>query len=74
MQSGSKPFGLWRGHGRVRVTGTDMGVHCVCRPYGVHGMAHVPALGARLRVLRGNVPGHRLPAVGVLGRRGRQFL
>ena len=60
------------------------GVHCMCRPYGVHGMAHVLALDARSRVLRGNISGHRLsscgypvlrgnvpgPIVGVLGRCG----
>ena len=33
----------------------------------MHGMAHVPTLGARLRVLRGNVPGHRLPGCGCVG-------
>ena len=30
-----------------------MEVHCACMLCGVHGMAHVPALGARSRVLRG---------------------
>ena len=33
----------------------------------MHGMAHVPALGARLHVLRGNIPGHRLPSCGCVG-------
>ena len=31
----------------------------------MHGMAHVPALGARLHVLRGNIPSHRLPGLWV---------
>jgi len=44
-----------------------MGVHCTCRPYGAHGMAHVPALGAWLCVLRGNIPSHRLPSCGCVG-------
>ena len=43
------------------------GVHCACRPYGVHGMAHVPALDVRSCVLRGNIPGHRLPGCGCVG-------
>jgi hypothetical protein len=30
----------------------------------VHGMAHVLALDVRSRVLRGNIPGHRLPGCG----------
>ena len=77
VQSGSEPFGLW---GRYKWyqsrpswprthagQGRGHGVHCLCRPCGVHGMAHVPALGARLRVLRGNVPGHRLPGCGCVG-------
>jgi len=72
-----KLFGLWgikngiradlRGHGRVQVRCADIGVHCVCSPYGVHGMAHVLALDARSRVLRGNVPGHCLPSCGCIG-------
>jgi hypothetical protein len=47
--------------------GAGHGVHCVCRLCGVHGVAHVPALGARSRVLRGNVPGYRCLIVGMLG-------
>jgi hypothetical protein len=30
-------------------------------PARLHGMAHVPALDARSRVLRGNIPSRRLP-------------
>ena len=77
MQSGFEPFGLWgvtngiradlRGHGRGWARGADMGVHYSCRPCGLHGMAHVLALGAWLRVLRGNVPGYRLPGFGCVG-------
>jgi hypothetical protein len=56
---------LWprarQGHGH------GPGVHCTCRPCGVHGMAHVPTLDARSCVLRGNVPGHRLPSCGCVG-------
>jgi hypothetical protein len=44
--------------------GAGQGVHCACRLCGVHGVAHVSALGARSRVLRGNVPGYRLPYCG----------
>jgi hypothetical protein len=33
----------------------------------VHGVAHVPALDAWPCVLRGNVPGHRLPGCGCVG-------
>jgi hypothetical protein len=33
----------------------------------MHGMAHVPALDIRSHVLRGNVPGHRLPRCGCVG-------
>jgi hypothetical protein len=47
--------------------GARHGVHCTCRLCGVYGVAHVPALGARLRVLRGNVPGYRLPDCGYVG-------
>jgi hypothetical protein len=43
------------------------GVHCACRPCGVHGMTHVPALDVRSRVLRENVPGHRLSDCGCVG-------
>jgi hypothetical protein len=32
--------------------GAGHGVHCACRLYGVHGVAHVPTLGTRSRVLR----------------------
>jgi predicted RNA-binding Zn-ribbon protein involved in translation (DUF1610 family) len=39
-------------------------VHCACR---LCGVAHVPALGARSRVLRENVPGYRLPDCGYVG-------
>jgi hypothetical protein len=76
VQSGSEPFRLWgvtngigadlRGHGRVRA-GVGHGVHCACRLCGVHGVVHVPALGARSRVLRENVPGYRLPNCGYVG-------
>jgi hypothetical protein len=45
-------------------SGRGHGVHCACRPYRVHGMAHVPALDVRSRVLRGNVPDHRLANCG----------
>jgi len=53
------------GHERVRVTGVDMRlIACV----GLAGcIAHVPALDVRSRVLRGNVPGHRLPSCGCVG-------
>jgi len=47
--------------------GANMGVHCACRPCEVHGMAHVPALDARSRVLRENVHGHCLPDRGCVG-------
>jgi hypothetical protein len=47
--------------------GAGHGVHCACRLYGVHGMAHVSALGARSRVLREDVPGYRLPDYGYVG-------
>jgi hypothetical protein len=47
--------------------GAGHGVHCVCRLCGVHGVAHVSALGARSRVLRGNVPSYRLPDCGYVG-------
>ena len=77
VQSGSEPFGLWgvtngiranlHGHGHVRVRGVDMGFIARVGPTGVHDMAHVSTLGARLRVLRGNVPGHRLPSCGCVG-------
>jgi hypothetical protein len=43
------------------------GVHCACRLCGVHGVAHVPTLGARSRVLRENVPGYRLSDCGYVG-------
>jgi hypothetical protein len=43
------------------------GVHCACRLCGVHGVAHVSALGAQSRVLRGNIPGYRLPYYGYVG-------
>jgi hypothetical protein len=43
------------------------GVHCACRLCGVHGVAHVSALGARSHVLRGNIPGYRLPYYGYVG-------
>ena len=33
----------------------------------MHGIAHVPALDARSRVLKGNVPGQRLPGCGCVG-------
>jgi hypothetical protein len=33
-------------------------------PLGVHGVAHVPALEVRSRVLRGNIPSHHLPGCG----------
>jgi len=69
VQSGSEPFGLLgttnaikadlRGHGRGH------GAHCACRPSGVHGMAHVSTLDARLHVLRGNIPGYCLPSLRV---------
>jgi hypothetical protein len=36
-------------------------------PAGVHGMAHVSTLDARSRVLRGNIPCHRLPSYGCVG-------
>jgi hypothetical protein len=55
-----------RSHGCVRARGWTWG-HCACRLYGVHGVAHVPALGARSRVLRGNVPGYHLPDCGYVG-------
>jgi hypothetical protein len=42
-------------------SGAGHGFHCACRLCGVHGVAHVLALGAQSRVLRGNVPGYRLP-------------
>jgi hypothetical protein len=42
-------------------------VYCARRPYGVHGMAHVPALDIWSRMLRENVPGHRLPGCGCVG-------
>ena len=77
VQSGSELFGLWgvtngieadlRSHGRVRVRCADMGVHCACRPCGVHDMAHVLALDAWSRVLRGNIPGHHFPSCGCVG-------
>jgi hypothetical protein len=38
-----------------------------CRLCGVHGVAHVPALGVRSCVLRGNVAGYRLPDCGYVG-------
>jgi hypothetical protein len=45
----------------VRVgQGRRHGVHCAWRSYGVHGVAHVPALDIWSRVLRGNVHGHSL--------------
>jgi hypothetical protein len=47
--------------------GVGHGVHCACRLCGVHDMAHVPALGARSHVLRGNVPGYHLPNCGYVG-------
>jgi hypothetical protein len=43
------------------------GVHCACRPCGVHGVAHVPALDVRSRVLKGKVPGYRLPGCECVG-------
>jgi hypothetical protein len=42
----------------------EHGVHCACKPCRVHGMAHVSALVARSRMLRGDVPGHHLPSRG----------
>jgi hypothetical protein len=47
--------------------GAGHGVHCACRLCGVHGVAHVLALGARSRVLRGNVSGYHLPDCGYVG-------
>jgi hypothetical protein len=47
--------------------GARHGVHCACRLCGVHGVAHVPALGARSRVLRGNVLVIICLIVGMLG-------
>jgi hypothetical protein len=47
--------------------GAGHGVHCACRLCGVHGVADVPALGARSRVLRGNIPGYYLPDCGYVG-------
>jgi hypothetical protein len=47
--------------------GAGHGVHYACRLCGVHGVAHVPALGAQSRVLRGNVPGYHLPDCGYVG-------
>jgi hypothetical protein len=47
--------------------GAGHGVHCACRLCRLHGVAHVPALGARSRVLRGNIPGYRLPDYGYVG-------
>jgi hypothetical protein len=47
--------------------GAGHGVHCACRLCGVHGVPHVPALGARSRVLIGNVAGYRLPDCGYVG-------
>jgi hypothetical protein len=47
--------------------GAGHGVHCACRLCGVHGVAHVPALGAWSHVLRGNVPGYCLPDCGYVG-------
>jgi hypothetical protein len=47
--------------------GAGHGVHCACRLYGVHGVAHVPALGARSCVLRGNINGYHLPDCGYVG-------
>jgi hypothetical protein len=47
--------------------GAGYGVHYTCRLYGVHDVAHVSALGARSRVLRGNVPSYRLPDCGYVG-------
>jgi hypothetical protein len=47
--------------------GAGHGVHYACRLCGVHGVAHVLALGARSRVLRGNVPGYRLSDCGYVG-------
>ena len=77
VQSGSKSFGLWgvtngiradlRGHGRVRARGADMGFIACVGPTGVHDMAHVPALDARPRVLRENIPCHRLPSCRCVG-------
>jgi hypothetical protein len=55
-----------RSHGRVRPRCWTWG-SCACRLCGVHDVAHVPALGARSRVLRGNVPGYRLPDCGYVG-------
>jgi hypothetical protein len=36
------------------------GVHCACRPCGVHSVAHVLVLDVRPSVLRGNIPDHRV--------------
>jgi hypothetical protein len=47
--------------------GAGHGVHCACRLCGVHGVAHVPALGAWSRVLIGTVPGYRLTDCGYVG-------
>jgi hypothetical protein len=47
--------------------GAGHGVHCACRLCRVHGVAHVPALGARSRVLRENVLGYHLPDCGYVG-------
>jgi hypothetical protein len=48
-----------RSHGRVRAGGWTWG--------SLRGVAHVPAMGARSRVLRGNVPDYRLPDCGYVG-------
>jgi len=40
---------------------------CACRPCVVHGVTHMSALDIRSRVLRGNVPGHRLPGCEYVG-------
>jgi hypothetical protein len=47
--------------------GAGHGDHCACRLCGVHGVAQVPALGARSRVLRGNVHGYRFLDCGYVG-------
>ena len=51
----------------MQARGADIEVYCACRPCREHGMAHMPALGARSRVLRGNAPGHCLPGCGCVG-------
>jgi len=47
--------------------GIDMGFIVRVRPCRVHSVTHVPTLDVWSRVLRGNVPGHRLPGCGFVG-------